>query len=150
MNEIASLNRKSGPPFRPTNRCPRSVNSTVMTDPFSPPGVSLADRLTASTLLSGKIDVQNSAASSAWPSNQRHGVIGDMFGPPKWMRRASPLDVPVMTVPPPQTHRSAGDGLGRRMVEHPGRAPDNEAIRRECGGAHVVERRSTRSGTGLR
>src|SRR3954453_11893703 len=114
MNEIASLNRNSGPPLMPTNRWPRSVNSTVMTLPFSPLGVSLDARLTESTRLSGKIDVQKVAASSAWPSNQRLGVIADM-SLLRWDEALRGLRVSVLTTPTTGTHRSRC--LTRRIVE---------------------------------
>jgi hypothetical protein len=35
-NDMASVNLKCGPPFKPMNSCPSSANSTVITLPFGP------------------------------------------------------------------------------------------------------------------
>src|SRR5689334_13441036 len=78
MNETDSLNVKSGPPFRPTNGSPSSVNSTVRTSPCDVLGLSAGARLTLSMWLFGSSDVYSVAASSASPLNHRHVAILDM------------------------------------------------------------------------
>src|SRR5215213_10490745 len=55
MKLTASLALKLGPPFRPTNGRPSTVNSTVSSVPSVPPGKSDGAYMGAPTLLSGKV-----------------------------------------------------------------------------------------------
>ena len=54
-NENASVCLNSGPPLSPTQGMPATVNSTVRTSPCLPLGKSPGARITAPTLLSGKV-----------------------------------------------------------------------------------------------
>lgn len=54
-NENASVCGKAGPPFRPRQGIPITVNSTVSTSPLRPDGWSAGARCTARTALSGKV-----------------------------------------------------------------------------------------------
>src|SRR5687768_10267045 len=76
MKLTASLGLKFGPPLSPTNDCPRTVNSTVNSSPWLPPGKSDTAAWRAPTFVSGKMEAYNSAALRASPlSNHRHIVI---------------------------------------------------------------------------
>ena len=55
MKLTASLGRKFGPPFNPTNRRPSTVNSTVSSLPSLPPGKSPGAAFTRTTRLSGNV-----------------------------------------------------------------------------------------------
>jgi hypothetical protein len=56
MKLTASFGVKLGPPLRPTNFCPSTLNSTVNSLPSSPPGKSVGAVWAAPTRLSGKTD----------------------------------------------------------------------------------------------
>ncbi len=56
-SDIASLNLKSGPPLSAMKERPPMVNSTVITDPSGPLGVSAAERSTLTMLLSENSEV---------------------------------------------------------------------------------------------
>jgi hypothetical protein len=56
MKLTASFGVKIGPPLRPTNWRPSTVNSTVSSSPASPPGKSPGAALILPTRLSGKMD----------------------------------------------------------------------------------------------
>src|SRR6266702_1876734 len=80
VNETASLNLKYGPPFRPLNFWPINVKSTDRTSPFFPLGKSAGAVTTVSIREPGNKDVENFAAATAWPSNQRHGTMLSLAG----------------------------------------------------------------------
>jgi hypothetical protein len=55
-NEKASVCGKSGPPFSPMQGMPQTVNCTTSTSPALLPGLSMGERCTACTSLSGKTE----------------------------------------------------------------------------------------------
>jgi len=55
MKLTASFGVNTGPPLRPTQRRPSTVNSTVSSLPSVPPGKSPGAAFTRSTWLSGKV-----------------------------------------------------------------------------------------------
>src|SRR5262245_13679868 len=64
------------------NERPASVKLTVRIEPSGPLGVSAGDGSKLSIRLSGKIEVEKRAASTASPSNHRQVVILSTSGPP--------------------------------------------------------------------
>src|SRR5262249_7523956 len=116
--ETASVNGNWGPPLRPTNRVPASVNSTVSTIPAGPLGVSAGERGTRSIRESGSNDTEKRACGSGCPSNHRNGVtfcimvtpfpLTTTAAPPKAQR--PPTQLLHLLLPAP-------GGEGRRLVE---------------------------------